>query len=220
MWRQKSDDDLARDVGDALLWDPSVESADVTISAKHGIVTLSGAVPSYVMRTAAGRLAERVGGARGVVQHLEVRVPQFHSRADAELAAAAANALRWDIEVPEAQVKLSVDNGHITLDGQVAWHYQLEAAERAVRHLTGVTGVTNDLRVTPTATAGDVRQHITDALKRHAEIDARNITIETNDGTVTLRGNVHSWSEREDARVAAWSAPGVRWVDDHLTISA
>jgi osmotically-inducible protein OsmY len=220
MWQQKSDDDLARDVGDALHWDPSVESADITVSARNGIVTLSGAVPSYVMRTAAGHLAERVGGTRGVVQHLEVRVPHFHSRADADLAAAAANALRWDIEVPDEEVRPSVDNGHITLDGQVAWRYQLEAAERAVRHLAGVTGVTNNLRVAPTATVGDVRQHIADALRRHAEIDARNITVETRDGTVTLRGTVHSLSERADARMAAWSAPGVRSVDDHLTISA
>ena len=220
MWQPKTDSDLARDVRDALLWDPSVESADITVEAKDGVVTLSGVVPSYVMRTAAGRLAERVGGARGVVQHLEVRIPQFHSHADADLATAAANALRWDTEVPEERIKLSVDNGRITLDGEVTWHYQADAAERAVRYLTGVTGVTNNIQVTPTATAADVRQHITYALERAAETDARNITVEASDGTVTLRGTVHSWTEREEARVAAWSAPGVRSVDDHLTISA
>ena len=220
MWHPKSDGDLARDVRDALYTNPGIESADISVAAHDGVVTLTGFVPSYAMRAAAGRQAERVGGVRGVAQHLDVRVPADHARADGELAAAAANALRWDIEVPEEQITPSVDNGQITLDGQVTWRYQADAAERAVRYLTGVTNVVNNIQVTPAEIQSDVRQHVTDALKRGAETDARNISVETTDGVVTLRGTVHSWSEREEAQAAAWSAPGVRRVDDYLTISA
>jgi osmotically-inducible protein OsmY len=220
MWQQMNDEDLARAVRDALHWDSSIESGDITVVAKDGIVTLSGAVPTYAMRLGADRMARRVGAARGVVEHLEVRVPQRHARADGDIASAAANALRWGARVPDGHIKLSVDNGRITLDGQVPWHFQAAAAERAVRHLMGVTEVINNIRVAATMPHSDVRQHILGVLTRGAETVARDVTIEARDGTVTLRGTVRSWSQREDVWVAAWSAPGVRWVDDHLTISA
>jgi osmotically-inducible protein OsmY len=220
MWQQTSDEDLARGVRDALLWDSTIESADITVVAKDGIVTLSGGVPTYAMRRAADRLVRRVGAARAVVEHLEVRVPQRHARADGEIASAAASALRLGARVPDGRIELSVDNGRITLHGRVPWHFQAAAAERAVRHLVGVTDVINNVQIAATTPDGDVRQHITDVLNRGAETDARDVTIEARDGIVTLRGRVRSWGQREDVRAAAWSAPGVRWVDDRLTISA
>ena len=218
MWQSKTDDALAHDVRAALDWTPSVASANVHVEAKDGVVTLSGAVPSHAMRAAAERQVERVSGVRAVVQHLEVRVPEYHARDDAAIAGAAADALHWDVEVPDGRVRASVSNGVVTLGGQVDSRYQADAAERAVQSLTGVTGVTNHIRVLPAASAADVRQRITATLERGAGPELDRVTIEANDGTVTLRGSVHSWSAREEVRAAARAAPGVGRVVDELTI--
>lgn len=218
MWQAKSDSALEKDVREELLFDPRVDVKAITVSAKGGVVTLSGSVPSYAAKFAAYHDAERVSGVNVVVEHMDVSLPDMHSRNDADLGKAVTAALRWDVRVPEGKIKISVRDGWITLEGSVDWQYQRVAADEAVRYLIGVKGVNNLIAVSPVKRALDVKQHITDALRRSAETDAREITVETADsGSVTLRGRIHSWAEREDVNRAAWATPGVRKVQDELT---
>ena len=217
MWKAKSDSTLEKDVREELLFDPRVDDKAITVSAKGGVVTLTGAVASYAAKLAAYHDAERVSGVNAVVEHMDVSLPDMHSRNDADLAKAATAALRWDVRVPEGALKISVRDGWITLDGNVDWQYQRQAADAAVRYLTGVKGVNNLIAVSPAKRALDVKQHITDALRRSAETDAKEITVETaGSGSVTLRGKIHSWAEREEVNRAAWATPGVRTVHDEL----
>ena len=218
MWQKKSDKDLERDVKEELAFDPRVDVKAIAVSAKGGVVTLSGSAPTYAAKLAASRDAERVSGVSAVVEHMDVSLPDMHARTDADLAKAAADALRWDVEVPQGEIKTSVRDGWITLEGTVDWQYQRAAADGAVRYLVGVKGVTNQIAVTPSPGRSiDVKQHIKDALTRSAETDAQRITVDTAEGgAVTLRGTIHSWAEREEVMRAAWATPGVRKVQDDL----
>ena len=222
MWQQKSDKDLERDVRDELTFDPRVDVKAITVSAKGGVVTLSGSAPTWAAKLTACQDAERVSGVNVVVEHLDVALPDLHARTDADLAKAVADALRWDVEVPQGEIKTSVRDGWITLEGKVEWQYQRAAADGAVRYLVGVKGVTNQIAVAPSSGRSiDVKQHIKDALTRSAETDAKRITVDTAEGgAVTLRGTIHSWAEREDVVRAAWATPGVRKVQDDLIYAA
>jgi osmotically-inducible protein OsmY len=222
MWQPKSDKDLERDVRDELAFDPRVDVKAITVAAKGGVVTLSGSAPTYAAKLAAYHDAERVSGVNVVVEHMDVSLPDLHARSDADLAKAVADALRWDVEVPERTIKTSVRDGWITLEGTVDWQYQRAAADGAVRYLVGVKGVTNQIAVTPSSGRSiDVKQHIKAALTRSAETDAQRITVDTAEGGgVTLRGTIHSWAEREEVMRAAWATPGVRKVQDALTYAA
>jgi len=219
MWQSKGDSELERDVRDELAFDPRVDVKAIAVSAKAGVVTLSGSVPTYAAKVGACHDAERVSGVRAVVEHMDVLLPDTHTRSDADLAKAVADALSWHVEVPHTKIKASVRDGWVTLEGTVEWAYQRFAAEGAIRYLTGVKGV-RDLILVSAATARsiDVKQHIKAALTRSAEADAQGITVDiANGGGVTLRGTVHSWAEREEAVRAAWATSGVRKVEDQLT---
>ena len=216
----KNDSQTRQDVLDELMWDPSISEKAIGVAVKDGIVTLAGFVESYAQKYNAERAAERVSGVRGVVEELAVNIPSTTGRSDAEIAQAAANALEWDIEVPE-DVKVKVERGWLTLEGNVQWQFQKTAAERAVRFLTGMRGVSNFISVKPKlASPMEVSSKIKDALRRKAEADADRVTVETRDGKVTLRGTVRSFVEREDAENAAWSAPGVSEVEDRIVVGA
>jgi osmotically-inducible protein OsmY len=214
----KTDTQLQRDVIDELRWDPAVSSAGIGVTAENGVVTLSGSIDSYAKKYAAIRATERVAGMRAIADELDVVLPSAHKRTDADIAHAVVSTLEWDVQVPDDRVQARVDDGWVWLEGEVEWQYQSVAAERAIRNLTGVRGVTNLLRVQSRATVPDVRQRIEKALTRHAELDARQIQVEASDGRVTLRGKVRSWAERQDAELAAWSAPGVTTVSDELLV--
>jgi osmotically-inducible protein OsmY len=211
--------ELKRTVESELSWEPSVDAAQIGVAVKDGIVTLSGRIPSYWERVAAERAAARVSGVKAVVNELEVRLPGSSERTDEDIARAALDSLRWSVLIPNDRIKVKVSKGWITLEGNVDWQYQKSAAEKAVRKLYGVVGVTNLIELKPRVSKAEVKNSIEAALKRLAEVDANRIKVETEDGTVRLSGTVRSWFEREEAERAAWAAPGVRSVEDHISVA-
>jgi osmotically-inducible protein OsmY len=213
-----TDLELKKKVEDELNWEPSVNAAEIGVAVKSGIVTLSGNISSYWQKFSAERAAARVSGVKAVVNELEVRLPTSSERTDEDIARAAVNHLNWAVSVPADRIKVTVSKGWITLAGTVEWNYQRVAAENAVRHLIGVKGVSNLIEVKPQVSKGEVKAAIEAALKRSAELDASRITVETDGDRVILRGTVRSWAERNEAERAAWKAPGVRMVDNRITV--
>jgi osmotically-inducible protein OsmY len=214
----RTDLELVTDVTAELKWEPSIKEKGIGVAVKEGVVTLSGNVDTFAQKFAAERAVERVSGVRAVADELKVKLPNAKERDDTELALAAVHAFKWDVEVPDEAIKCKVMNGWLTLEGDVDWYFQKAAAERAVRFLTGVKGVTNLINVRPKASATDVMTHIESALKRSAELDAKHIVVEARGGKVTLRGKVRSWSERQEAERAAWAATGVTEVEDKISV--
>ena len=214
-----TDLELKRHVEDALVWEPSFDAADIGVTVDNGVVTLRGDIASYAAKSAAERVALRVYGVKAVANDLNVRLIGEYQRTDSDIAQAAVNALQWNTVVPAGRVSVTVSKGWITLKGNLDWQYQKDAAARAVRDLTGVLGVNNNIVVQPQVKSADVRDKIEAAFKRSAEIDARRINVTATDGKVILSGNVRSWAERREAERAAWAAPGVTQVDDRLSIT-
>jgi len=213
-----TDRELQQHVESALTWEPSVDASKIGVTAQGGVATLRGDVPTYTEKATAERVALRVYGVKGVANDIEVRIHGGFERTDTEIAQAAVHALAWSTLVPKDAVTLTVRNGWLALKGTVDWQYQKDAAERRVRDLTGVRGVTNEIGLKPQVKATDVQTKIEAAFRRSAEIDARRVHVNVFEGRVILSGNVHSWFEREEAKRAAWAAPGVTAVDDQLAV--
>ncbi len=216
----RTDEQIQRDVLEELKWDARVQPNEIGVAVKDGIVTLTGWVDSFTKKWAAEEAALRVPGVKAVANDIEVRLPFESERTDADLAAAAIRALEWDAAIPRDAVKVTVSKGWVTLEGEVEWEYQKEDAERVVRRLTGVRGVTNLIRVHPHTKPQptEIKKKIEDALVRSAETDAQRIQVEVLGDKVILRGSVRSWAERQEAERIAWSAPGVAAVENHIII--
>jgi osmotically-inducible protein OsmY len=214
----KSDNGLQRDIIDELAWEPSIDAAAIGVAVVDGVVTLTGQVRSLTEKWTAEHVTKRIAGVRAVANDIEIHLPGESQRTDADIARAALNALEWDVWVPHHRVTVAVSDGIITLEGEVDTQYQKQAAERVIRHLTGVKAVTNLLRVKAAVAPADVKAKIMAAFQRSAVIDARQIQVEMREGQAILRGRVRSWAERDTAEQAAWAAPGVARVVDLLTI--
>ncbi len=217
----KTDKQLQCDVLDELQYDPSVDASKIGVVVQNGIVSLSGTVASYAETYRAIHAAERVAGVKAVTNGIKVELPSMHKRDDADIAQVVVNALKWHVWVPHDAIKVKVEQGWVTLEGSVDAKFRRESADDAVRYLTGVKGLTNLITVKqPAINSSEVKTKIENALRRATEEEAKLINVEVKGDIVILRGQVRSWAERSNAESAAWAAPGVGQVEDHLTIAA
>lgn len=210
---------LRQSIMDELEFQPEIDAANIGVTVDNGVVTLTGHVKSYAQKISAERAVKSIKGVRAVAEEIQVRPMKSAGTADDAIASRALNILTWSSDIPEQDIKVIVQKGWITLEGEVDWQYQKETAEMAVRKLSGVVGVDNRLVLRPQVNVDDIQRRIEEALKRNAEVDAKAIHIKVEGDVVKLEGKVHLWRERQIAERAAWSVPGVRQVDDHLRIA-
>jgi osmotically-inducible protein OsmY len=210
---------LREAVENALDWEPIINAEGIGVSVKEGVVTLSGSVSSFPEKREAEKVAGMVRGVRAVACELDVALPSLFQRSDEEIAQAAANAIAWNTLLPKNKIQVWVDNGRVTLEGELDWQYQRKSAAKCVRYLAGVKDVNNHIVVRPSADRVAVKTHIEAALMRHAQLDANNIRVNVSGDRVMLSGNVPSWAEREAAERAAWGSPGVRDVENLLEVT-
>jgi len=213
-----SDIALRQHILNELEFEPSLDAAHIGVGVEDGVVTLTGYVHSFAEKAIAEQAVARVKGVRALAQELQVRYPQNKKTDDDQIAKRALKIIAWDTTVPDDKMKIKVQNGWITLSGEVEWSYQKTGAEEAVRKLSGVIGVTNLITVRPHADVRNVKYRIEEALKRNAQLEAKEIRVTVDGGKVTLEGNVPAWHERAVAEKAAWSAPGVSAVEDRIQV--
>jgi osmotically-inducible protein OsmY len=216
-----NDMQLRQFIIDELEFEPSIDATNIGVAAKDGVVTLTGHVRTYAEKIAALQAARRVKGVRAIAQEIEVRYPGEMKAADDEIAKRILNVLKWHAMIPENQVSINVQKGWVNLSGTLDWQYQKKAAEDEVRKLSGVIGITNLITVKSSVQAADIKKKIEDALARNAQVEAQAIRVNVSNGdVVSLEGVVDSWEEHDIVENAAWSAPGVKRVEDHLTVSS
>jgi len=208
---------LRQDVVDELEYEPSIDAAHIGVAVDKGVVTLTGHVATYAEKQAAIAAVRRIKGVRAIADEIEVRYTSDKKASDDEIAKRAIDILDWDTMVPSGSIQVMVHDGWITLTGSVDWHYQREQAEEDVRKLSGVRGVINTVEIKPSVQAEDVKRKIEEALKRYAAIDDNAIQVTVPErNKVVLEGKVSSWDERHAVETAAWSAPGVKSVEDRM----
>jgi len=214
-----NDHKLKQDILAELAWEPSISADHIGVTAKDGVVTLSGHVESYWEKRAAERAAGRVQGLKALAEEIEIRLPIHFKRGDDEIAAAALSRLSWDVSIPKDAVKVKVEKGFVTLTGQVEWHYQKDSATDGIRSLSGVTGVANQITTKTRPDTATISDDILHALNRSWFFDDNNIKVSAEGGKVHLTGKVDSWTDRETAGATAWAAPGTTSVVNDIRIS-
>lgn len=214
----KIDSKLQRDVMDELRWEPQVDAAHIGVTAKNGVVTLTGSVPNYSQKLAAEAATRRVSGVEAIAEEIEVNFAGDPPTSDPDIAERIVNMLKWDVNVPDG-VKVKVEHGRVSLTGEVDWNYQKSAAAKPAGRIAGVKCVTNLISVKPRVSSADVRQRIMSAFNRSSSLEANALDIAVEGGTVKLSGTVHSWDERRIAENAAWAAPGVTKVTDNIVLA-
>lgn len=214
----KSDKEIQKDVMEELEWAPLLNATEVGVSVTNGIVTLTGIVDSFVKKLEAEKAAKRVYGVKAVAENIHVKLDSSGKKSDAEIAQSILDTLRWQSTVPSDQIKILVENGLVTLSGEVEWDYQRTAARTAVSNLAGVIGVFCNITIKPKLSPEKIKEKVTAAFARSANIDARNVNISTIGETVVLSGTVSSFAEKADAEDAAWTAPGVKYVENNIKV--
>ena len=214
---RKGDARICEDVSRQIAWQPEIQSKDISVKATDGTVTLTGFVHTYLEKSAAERAAKSVYGVQAVANDIEVR--PVNQRTDPEIARDILLAFKLHASIPEDRIKISVKDGFVTLDGTLDWHFQRERAHHVAQTVTGVRGVIDLILIQPKASTQEVREKIEEAWKRTIDLDARRMAVVATDGSVSLYGRVHSLNEREQAEQAAWQAPGVREVSNHLLVT-
>ncbi len=214
----RTDLEIQKDVMEELKWAPLLKATEIGVAVKDGVVTLSGTVDSYTKKMEAEKAAKRVTGVKAIAEEIEIKFFSSSIKNDTEIARTIADSLRWHSSVPEDKIKVKVEGGWVTLEGEVDWDYQKGAAENAIINLTGVKGINDLMTVKPQVVAKDVKQKIAAAFHRNATIDSEKINIEIAGNKATLKGVVRSWAERDDAEDAVWNAPGISSVDNQLEI--
>lgn len=216
----KTDVEIQKDVMDELKWTPFLNASQIGVAVKNGVVTLSGTVDMYSKKTAAENAAKRVSGVKAVAEDIEVKLPGSSLRTDAEIAEAVLNALKWHSAIREDKLKIKVEDGLVTLEGEVDWEYQRNSASIVAEDLTGVRGIINNIKISHKTTPKEVKQGIKSAFQRYAAFDAGKIEVEIEGSTAILSGTVRSWVEKKDAERAAWAAPGITRVENKLEINS
>jgi osmotically-inducible protein OsmY len=214
----KNDLLLQKDVIEELLWDPLVPDARVGVAVRDGVVTLTGHLDSYAEKVAVLQAAERVAGVKSIAMEVDVVPLGTHQRSDTEIASAIEHVLAWSTSVPRDKIQIMVENGWVTLNGELNWNFQRQACERMIRPLRGVVGITDNITLIPVEVPEKLSMRIQDALTRQAVREARRIEVSLDGNVVTLRGKVHSWAEKNAAEGVTWSAPGVSIVYNQLTV--
>ena len=212
------DTQLQQIVIDQLKWEPSVNAASIGVTARNGVVTLTGHVQSYLEKSSAEKAVRRVKDVKAVAEELEVRLPFSVKHGDEEIASSAVNRLKWDSSVPKDTVKIKVEKGWVTLTGEVDWHFEQEAAARNIRELWGVVGVDNQITIKPKPDTSKIRHDIIAALGR-SWLDPATINVSAQGGRVTLTGKVESWYEHDEATSTAWAAPGATYVENNIAVA-
>ncbi len=216
----KTDSQLKQDVTAELQWDAEIDEAKIGVAVSNGAVTLSGHIPTYLQKLAAKQAVKRVSGVTAVVDHIDVLLESLHRTTDEGLAERIANVLRWNVSVPGSGIQAEIKNGIVTLTGEVEWQYQRANIVANIAHVGGVINVDNLIALKPRAHTSDIRHRISDALKRHADVEAGKVSIAISNGTVTLTGSVGSLEEMDRVEDAVWAAPGVTKVIDNLRVGA
>jgi osmotically-inducible protein OsmY len=214
--KMKKDIEIQNNVMEALKWTPLLNANEIGVAVKNGIVTLSGVVDSYPKKIKAERITRNVKGVHGIAEDITVRLSTDKKKTDTELAQAVLHELEWHSNLNADKIKALVENGHVTLDGQVDWDFQRKSAVKAIWNIKGVCGINNNITVTAAAPATDLKKKIEAAFQRHTHLDASKINLEIKGHKVILSGHVSSWDEKVQAEKAVWSAPGVDTIENYL----
>lgn len=213
----RRDTEVRLDILDELLWEPTVDANEIGVTVHNGVVTLTGYVSTYSEKQAAEQAAVRINGVKAIAEEIKVKLPASHQHSDADIAQAAVNALKWNARIKD-EIGVKVEDGVVTLTGDVHWKYERDFAKRAVENLAGVCGIVNQISVQARPSVRNMKKQIKKAFERAAILDAAELQVESHNGEVTLKGNVHSMTELREAEYAAWAGPGVKKVTNQLTV--